>query len=75
MGRSWNERAQYGNMIKHILLKQLFLFDKEKVGQKKIRISQNIGYLIQVQSGLIKDHEASKLEIRLEELEKRVNIK
>jgi len=75
MGRSWNERAQYGNMIKHILLKQLCLFDKEKDGIKKIRISQNIGYLIQVQSGLIKDHETSKLETRLEELEKRVNIK
>jgi hypothetical protein len=38
------------------------------------KISQNIGYLIQVQSGLIKDEETSALEKRIDELEKKVGI-
>jgi hypothetical protein len=74
LGRSWNERGTYGNIIKNLIKKQIAKYETERDRIKATKISQNIGYLVQVQSGLIKDAESSLLEKRIEELEKRVGI-
>ena len=74
MGRSWNERGTYGNIIKNLIKKQISKYESERDRIKATKISQNIGYLVQVQSGLIKDAESSLLEKRIEELEKKVGI-
>ena len=74
MGRSWHERGTYGNIIKSLIKKQITKYESERDRIKATKISQNIGYLVQVQSGLIKDAEASQLEKRIEDLEKKVGI-
>lgn len=74
MGRSWNERGTYGNVIKSLIKTQTNKYELEKDRIKATKISQNIGYLVQVQSGLIKDAEASALEKRIDDLEKKVGI-
>jgi len=58
--------------LKDLINKQLTKYGKERNHIKATKVSQNIGYLIQVQSSLIKDHEMSLLEQRVEELEKKV---
>ena len=74
MGRAWHERGTYGNILKDLINKQLSKYGKERNRIKATKVSQNIGYLIQVQSSLIKDHEMALLEQRVEELEKKVGI-
>ena len=74
MGRSWNERGTYGNIIKNLIKTQVSKYELERDRIDATKISQNIGYLIQVQSGLIKDEETSLLEKRIDELEKKVGI-
>jgi hypothetical protein len=74
LGRSWNERGTYGNIIKNLIKTQVIKYELEKDRIKATKISQNIGYLVQVQSGLIKDAEASTLEKRIEELERRMKV-
>lgn len=74
MGRSWNERGTYGNIIKNLIKTQVSKYELERDRIDATKISQNIGYLIQVQSGLIKDEETSLLEKRIDELEKKVEI-
>jgi hypothetical protein len=73
LGRSWNERGTYGNIIKSLIKTQVSKYELERDRIKATKISQNIGYLVQVQSGLIKDEDTSILEKRIEELEKKVN--
>ena len=73
MGRSWKERGTYGNILKNLIKKQLSKYEKERNKITATKISQNVGYLIQVQNSLIKDHEISELEKKVEELEKKVN--
>ena len=75
MGRSWNERGTYGNVLKDLINIQRSKYERERNCIKATKISQNIGYLIQVQSSLIKDQETSMLEKRLEELEKKIGLK
>jgi len=74
LGRSWNERGTYGNIIKNLIKTQVSKYELERDRIDATKISQNIGYLIQVQSGLIKDEETSLLEKRIDELEKKVGI-
>ena len=74
MGRSWNERGTYGNIIKNLIKTQVSKYELERDRIDATKISQNIGYLIQVQSGLIKDEETSLLEKRIDELERKVGI-
>jgi len=76
LGRSWKERGSYGNVIKVLILikKQLVKYEKERDRIKATKISQNIGYLVQVQSSLIKDQENSDLEKRIEQLEQKVGL-
>jgi len=74
LGRSWYERGTYGNLLKNLIKNQLSKYEKEHDRIKATKISQNIGYLIQVQSSLIKDQENSMFEKRLGELEKKVGM-
>ena len=75
MGRSWHERGTYGNILKDLINKQLAKYAKERNRIRATKIFQNIGYLIQVQSGMIKDHQVSLLENRVEEVERKVGIR
>lgn len=69
MGRVWHERGQYGNIVKHLISSQLNQYQREKDRIKKTKIAQNIGYLIQVQSGLINSEKNIEERImRLEEI-------
>lgn len=72
MGRAWHERGQYGNMMKHLIASQLNQYQKERDRSMKTKISQNIGYLIQVQSGLINSEK--NVEERLAKLEELAGV-
>ena len=67
MGRPWHERGTYGNILKGIIQKQISKYEKERDRIKATKIAQNIGYLIQVQSGLINSEK--NLEERIIQLE------
>ena len=56
MGRSWHERGTYGNVLKVLIQAQISKYEKERDRIKATKIAQNIGYLIQVQAGLINSH-------------------
>ena len=65
----WYERAQYGNIIKRMIKKQFDNFKKEPDRIKKTKLAQNVAYLVQVQSSLIKDEKNVEERItRLEEM-------
>ena len=72
MGRAWHERGTYGNIIKGLIKKQLSKYEKERNRIKATKIAQNIGYLVQVQAGLINSN--TNLDERIENLEKKVGI-
>jgi len=67
LGRSWHERGTYGNILKGIIQKQISKYEKERDRIKATKIAQNIGYLIQVQSGLINSEK--NIEERIAQLE------
>ena len=67
MGRSWHERGTYGNILKGLIQNQQAKYQKERDRIKATKIAQNIGYLIQVQSGLITSHR--NIEERIQYLE------
>jgi len=67
MGRSWHERGTYGNVLKRLIQAQISKYEKERDRIKATKIAQNIGYLIQVQSGLITSHR--NIEERIQILE------
>ena len=67
MGRSWHERGTYGNALKMLIQAQISKYEKERDRIKATKIAQNIGYLIQVQSGLITSHR--NIEERIQVLE------
>jgi len=70
--KSWYERSQYANMLRGLLAQQLTQYKREKNRIKKTRISQNIGYLVQVQSSLINSEK--NVEERIIELERLAGI-
>ena len=72
MEKTWTQREMYGNILQNLITKQLLNFHKEKDSLKKTRITQNIGYLCQVQASLITSE--AKLEERIETLEKVAGI-
>jgi len=67
LGRAWHERGTYGNILKGIIQKQISKYEKERDRIKATKIAHNIGYLIQVQSGLINSEK--NLEERIVQLE------
>jgi len=68
----WYERAQYGNIIKRMIKKQFENFKKEQDRIKKTKLAQNVAYLVQVQSSLIKDEK--NVEERITQLEELAGI-
>jgi len=53
--KNWYDRSQYGNILRGLICSQLTQFKREKNRIKKTKISQNIGYLVQVLGSLIKE--------------------
>lgn len=70
--KSWNDRTQYGNILRGIISSQITQYKRENNRIKRTKIAQSIGYLIQIQASLIKDE--SHIEERLEELERIAGI-
>jgi len=67
--KNWYDRSQYANILKDVIGLQLTQYKLEKNRMKKTRISQNIGYLLQVMNSMIRDEKQIEERIvRLEEL-------
>jgi len=69
---SWFDRNQYGNILKKIIKKQAENYKNEHDRITKTKISQNIAYLIQTQSSLIRDEK--QIEERITRLEENAGI-
>ena len=65
--KKWFDRSQYANILRGLISSQLTQYKRESNRIKKTRISQNIGYLVQVQNSMIKDEK--QIEERIERLE------
>jgi hypothetical protein len=74
-GIRWRSRGSYGRMLHKTIKKLQSRFDSELDSDKSLALAKTIGYLVNVQTTLIKDEEGSQLEKRIEELEKRLNTK
>jgi len=61
MARVWNDRSQYGNMIKNVLASQIKNYLKEPDRAKKTKIAQSIAYLIQTLNSLITSFEETRI--------------
>ena len=72
MPTSWYDRAQYGNILKKIIKKQNENYSKEYDRTIKTKISQNVAYLIQTQSSLIRDEK--QIEERITKLEEKTGL-
>jgi len=69
MIRKWHEREVYGEILLKIIRKQYQNFRKQPDMIKKSKISQSIGYLIQVQNSLINsEKQIEERIVRLEQL-------
>jgi len=69
---SWFDRAQYGNILKKMIKKQAENYTKEYDRTIKTKISQNVAYLIQTQSSLIRDEK--QIEERITKLEEKTGL-
>ncbi len=72
MPTSWFDRAQYGNILKKMIKKQAENYGKEYDRTIKTKISQNVAYLIQTQSSLIRDEK--QIEERITKLEEKTGL-
>jgi len=70
--KNWDDRSQYANILRGLIASQLTQYKREKNRIKKTRISQNVGYLVQVNSSLINSEK--NLEERILRLEELTNI-
>jgi len=69
MIRKWHEREVYGEILLKIIRKQYQNFRKQPDMIKKSKISQSIGYLIQVLNSLISsEKQIEERIVRLEQL-------
>lgn len=72
MTRKWHEREVYGEILQQMIRKQYKNFKKQPEPTKKAKLAQNIGYLIQVQSSLIRDEK--QIEERIAKLEELAGV-
>ena len=70
--RKWHNRSQYGNILRGLISSQLTQYKREHNRIKKTRISQNVGYLLQVMNSMIKDEK--QIDERLARLEELAGI-
>ena len=73
MPSSWKNRSTYGKLLRRVIIKQAERFEKTTDIEESIRLSGNIGYLIDKLNNLIKQEE-SKLVERIEHLEQMASI-
>jgi len=67
--KTWYDRSQYANILRGLISSQLTQYKREQNRIKKTRISQNVGYLLQVMNSMIKDEkQIEERLVRLEEL-------
>jgi len=67
--KTWYDRSQYANILRGLISSQLTQYKRESNRIKKTRISQNVGYLLQVMNSMIKDEkQIDERIVRLEEL-------
>jgi len=72
LATSWHNRAQYGNILKRIIKTQDENYKAERDKINKTKISQNIAYLIQTLSSIIKDEK--QIEERIKKLEENAGL-
>ena len=70
--KQWYDRSQYAKILRGLISSQLTQYKREQNRIKKTKVSQNIGYLIQVQNSMIKDEK--QIEERLLILEELAGI-
>jgi len=66
----WYDRSQYANILRGLISSQLTQYKRESNRIKKTRISQNVGYLVQVLASLI--NAEKEIEERLDALEQTI---
>lgn len=71
--KRWFDRSQYVNTLRGLIGSQLTQYKREENRIKKTKISQNIGYLVQVIGGMI-NHEQEILD-RLDQIERVLDVK
>jgi len=57
---AWHDRNQYGNIVKKLIQTQNKSYQKTKDAKLKLKLSQNVAYLIQIENSLISSYEKSK---------------
>jgi len=70
--KSWFDRSQYANILRGLISSQLTQYKRESNRIKKTRVSQNVGYLLQVMNSMIKDEK--QIEERIVKLEELAGI-
>ena len=70
--KQWFDRSQYANILRGLISSQLTQYKRESNRIKKTRISQNVGYLLQVMNSMIKDEK--QIEERIVHLEELAGI-
>jgi len=70
--KQWYDRSQYANILRGLISSQLTQYKREQNRIKKTRISQNVGYLLQVMNSMIKDEK--QIEERIVKLEELAGI-
>jgi len=70
--KNWYDRSQYANILRGLISSQLTQYKRESNRIKKTRISQNVGYLLQVMNSMIKDEK--QIEERIVHLEELAGI-
>jgi len=73
MPTSWKNRSTYGKLLRRIIIKQAERFEKTTNDEDAVKISMNIGYLVDKLNNLLKQEE-TKLVERIEQLEEIANI-
>ena len=73
MGTSWKNRGTYGKLLRRIIIRQSERFEKTSSDEDAIKISANIGYLVDKLNNLLKQEE-SKLVSRIEKLEQEMGV-
>ena len=73
MTLSWDDRSQYGIILRSLLKDLHGKYKKSKDVKLKLKLSHSIAYIIQTQASLIRDQR--NVEARLKKLEEAAKIK
>lgn len=73
MTLSWDDRSQYGIVLRSLIKDLHGKYQKSKDVKLKLKLSHSISYIIQTQASLIRDQR--NVEARLKKLEEAAKIK